>query len=56
MKDHLLKMSADISDAGLRLNLVREYIVNNPIRWELDIENPDAVHRKTLEEYYEFTG
>ena len=23
------------------LNLVREYIVNNPLQWELDRENPD---------------
>ena len=26
------------------LNLVREYIQNNPKRWDLDRENPDAVN------------
>ncbi len=25
------------------LNLIREYIVNNPLQWELDRENPNAV-------------
>ncbi|MGD9159077.1 MAG: hypothetical protein PVG39_11770 [Desulfobacteraceae bacterium] len=25
------------------LNLVREYIVNNPKRWEIDRENPNSV-------------
>ena len=25
------------------LDRVREYIVNNPLQWELDSENPDAI-------------
>ena len=28
------------------LNRIREYIVNNPIRWEFDRENPDVFPRK----------
>lgn len=32
MKDHLLKLSADIGDTGLRLNLVREYLQAHALR------------------------
>jgi putative transposase len=27
------------------LQLIREYISNNPLRWDLDIENPANVQR-----------
>ncbi len=27
---------------GTELNLIREYIINNPMQWELDRENPDT--------------
>ena len=33
--DHVIKNETD-------LNNIREYIVNNPVRWELDKENPDV--------------
>ncbi|MFQ5456688.1 MAG: transposase [Nitrospirota bacterium] len=27
------------------LNKIREYIINNPIKWEMDIENPNRINR-----------
>jgi hypothetical protein len=32
------------------LNKIREYVVNNPLKWELDFENP-----KRKKEYKDFT-
>jgi len=34
------------------LNNIREYIINNPLKWELDIENRDASKILTTKEYY----
>lgn len=33
------------------LTLVREYIINNPLQWSLDRENPVATGRLTDQEY-----
>jgi REP element-mobilizing transposase RayT len=30
------------------LNQIREYIVNNPMRWELDTENPQYIEGSKL--------
>ena len=27
----------------IELNKIREYIINNPLKWELDIENPERI-------------
>ncbi|MBW1892260.1 MAG: hypothetical protein JRI91_00995 [Deltaproteobacteria bacterium] len=32
----------------IELNQIRKYILNNPIQWELDRENPDVVRTKNL--------
>jgi len=34
------------------LNNIREYIINNPLKWELDIENRDVSGIITTKEYY----
>jgi len=34
------------------LNHIREYIINNPLKWELDIENRDVLRTQTTKEYY----
>lgn len=36
------------------LNNIRGYIVENPLRWELDVENPDRnlINCNSVEEYY----
>jgi len=34
------------------LNNIREYIINNPLKWELDIENRDVPGIITTKEYY----
>lgn len=35
------------------LNKIREYIINNPLQWELDIENPDRTKEyKDLTNYF----
>jgi len=31
---------------GESLNKIREYIVNNPMQWECDRENPVRAHRQ----------
>lgn len=31
------------------LNRIREYIFNNPLRWQQDRENPDRVHEQAME-------
>jgi REP element-mobilizing transposase RayT len=33
-----------------RLNKIREYIINNPLKWSLDRENPDRCGSDNLEE------
>ncbi len=33
------------------LNEIREYIVNNPLKWDLDGENPSNSGRKALRPY-----
>ena len=35
-------------------NCIREYILNNPLKWQLDMENPDSLHKTTLKDYYKF--
>ena len=37
------------------LNRIREYIISNPMQWEIDIENPDNTDRKTVKDYYSFS-
>ena len=37
------------------LTCIREYINNNPLKWQLDIENPEALHKTTVKDYYNFT-
>ncbi len=34
------------------LNKAREYIVNNPLKWELDRENPDSVNFGLVHDVY----
>ena len=36
------------------LNCIREYILNNPLKWQLYMENPDSLHKTTLKDYYKF--
>jgi len=43
------------------LNNIREYIVNNPLKWELDRENPSSTnysldHKKYFKDIYEWTS
>ncbi|MDN3512246.1 MAG: hypothetical protein NG784_13220, partial [Candidatus Jettenia sp.] len=33
-----------------KLNKIREYIINNPLRWQFDRENPERVGKDTLED------
>ena len=33
------------------LNRIREYIINNPLKWELDFENPNRI-----KQYVDFTA
>ncbi len=37
----------------IELNRIREYIVNNPLSWELDIENPGNLSKDTRAYYSE---
>ncbi|MDI6788762.1 MAG: transposase, partial [Planctomycetota bacterium] len=36
------------------LNRVREYIINNPIKWEFDRENPDRISNKQYEQIWKW--
>lgn len=37
------------------LNRIREYIINNPIKWEIDKENPKNISRKVIRNSQEKT-
>ena len=37
------------------LTCIREYINNNPLKWQLDIENPETLHKTKVKDYYNFT-
>jgi len=40
--DHIIRNEAS-------LNRIREYIATNPLRWQMDRENPDRVHEMAVE-------
>jgi putative transposase len=35
---------------------IKEYIINNPVKWELDVENPSSDHKDIKKYYEDITG
>lgn len=42
--DHIIRNDQE-------LNQIREYIINNPVKWELDKENPDNIKERSAKKY-----
>ncbi len=40
--DHIIRNDLELSQ-------IREYIINNPVKWELDKENPDNIKERSVE-------